>query len=153
MKICSFFGSRFILDRKAVEEKIYTYTEHLIQHEGVDTFLLGEMGDFEIIAGSCVEKLKKIYPHISRVLVFCYAEQFHQKAKVDADDFDYPLAVERCKRRGRIIKRNRLVVDQSDYIIFYIDKTYGGSYQTFQYAIKKKKNYINLCDENMIFNL
>ena len=49
-KTCSFFGHRSIIDDVSVKQQLYEVVEELIAYEDVDTFLLGEMGDFEIIA-------------------------------------------------------------------------------------------------------
>ena len=143
-KVCSFFGHRSIIDAEPVKQQLYEVVEDLIVNQNVDKFLLGEMGDFEIMAGEVVESLKKKYPHIIRHAILCFTEQVQQVAKVDSDCFHLDISVERCKRRGRIPKRNQMVVDESDIVVCYINAPYGGAYTAYQRAVKKNKQIINL---------
>ena len=41
--------------------------------------------------------------------------------------------------------RNREMVDRSDLVIFCVERSSGGAYQTMKYAVKQEKNIINLC--------
>ncbi|MBR5130294.1 MAG: hypothetical protein IKV03_03630 [Alphaproteobacteria bacterium] len=143
-KTCSFFGHRSIIDDVSVKQQLYEVVEELIVNQDVDTFLLGEMGDFEIIAGKVLQELKKKYPHIARETILCFSEQLQGDGKVSADWIHLDLAVSKCKRRGRIPKRNQMVVDQSDVIVCYINVPYGGAYTAYQRALKKNKQIINL---------
>lgn len=143
-KTCSFFGHRFVLDIKSVKEQLKTLLEKMITQEGVDIFYLGEQGDFEIIAGKVLQELKIKYPHIARETILCFSEQLQGDGKVSADWIHLDLAVSKCKRRGRIPKRNQMVVDQSDIIVCYINVPYGGAYTAYQRAVKKNKQIINL---------
>ena len=38
------------------------------------------------------------------------------------------------------------MVDKCDCLIAYIDHQWGGAYNTYQYAVRKKKKIINLID-------
>ena len=44
--------------------------------------------------------------------------------------------------------RNREMVDRSDLVIFCVERSSGGAYQTMKYAIKNQKNIINLCSDD-----
>ena len=143
-KICSFFGHRFVLDIKSVKEQLKTLLEKMITQEGVDTFYLGEQGDFEILSAEVLNELKPTYPFIQRIEVICFAEQLQRNGKIKSDGFEYLDELDRCKRKARIIKRNQWVVDNSDILVFYVNTQYGGAYQSYLYAKKKKKDMINL---------
>ena len=43
--------------------------------------------------------------------------------------------------------RNQEMVDRSDLVIFCVERSSGGAYQTMKYAIKNQKNIINLCSD------
>lgn len=43
-----------------------------------------------------------------------------------------------------ITVRNRIMIDQSDEIIFYVNKNKGGAYMTYKYAIKCGKRFVNI---------
>ena len=143
-KICSFFGHRFVLDIKSVKEQLKTLLEKMITQEGVDIFYLGEQGDFEIIAAEVLSELKTSYPFIQKIEILCFAEQLNRNSKIQSDAFDYLDELDLCKRKARIIKRNQWVIDNRDILIFYVNTPYGGAYQSYLYAKKKKKNIVNL---------
>lgn len=47
----------------------------------------------------------------------------------------------------RIYYRNCEMIDQSDYVVFYVKHTENsGAYKAFQYAKRKKKNIFQLSD-------
>lgn len=66
-----------------------------------------------------------------------------QEFKQTFDDIIYP-PLETCPYKAKILQRNYWMVNISDKCIFYVDYPWGGSGKTLQYAIKKKKEYINL---------
>ena len=143
-KICSFFGHRFILDSDTVKAHLKTLIEKLIKEDKVDTFYLGEQGDFEILSAEVLNELKTIYPFIQRTDVICFADQLNRKPKIQSDSFEYLDELDRCKRKARIIKRNQWVIDNSDILIFYVNSPYGGAYQSYLYAKKKNKQMFYL---------
>ena len=46
--------------------------------------------------------------------------------------------------KGAIQIRNRQMVDRSDLVVFCVDHSSGGAYQTLRYAQRKKKEILNL---------
>ena len=81
---------------------------------------------------------------IQRTDVICFSDQLNRKPKIQSDNFEYLDELDLCKRKVRIIKRNQWVIDNSDILIFYVNSPYGGAYQSYLYAKKKKKQMINL---------
>ena len=64
---------------------------------------------------------------------------------------------ERVKNSGKAsyILRNQKMIDASDFCVFYYDKNYipltnkqtnSGTHLAYQYAVKMKKQIINLCN-------
>ena len=49
--------------------------------------------------------------------------------------------------KGAFQIRNRQMVKRSNLVVFYVDHTGGGAYQTMRYAQKEKKNILNLAGE------
>ena len=143
-KVCSFFGHRFVLEKEEVKEQLKSLAQRLIKEEDVDVFYLGEQGDFEIIAAEVLSELKTSYPFIQRIEILCFAEQLQRNGKIKSDGFEYLDELDRCKRKARIIKRNQWVIDNSDILVFYVNTPYGGAYQSYLYAKKKKKDIVNL---------
>lgn len=63
------------------------------------------------------------------------------------DDTIYPN-IENVPPRFAIIKRNEWMVNNSDFLIAYVENRFGGARKTLQYAEKKKNiKIINLVDE------
>ncbi len=48
--------------------------------------------------------------------------------------------------------RNRKMVDRSNLVVFYVEKMFGGAYQTMQYAKKCNKPIVNLAARNTLPN-
>ena len=49
--------------------------------------------------------------------------------------------------KAAITKRNRWMVDQSDLLIAFVQRDFGGAYETLKYARRKKVSVINISDE------
>ena len=103
-KTCSFFGHRFILNSDAVKAQLKTLIGKQIKEDKVDTFYLGEQGDFEILSAEVLNELKTIYPFIQRTDVICFSNQLNRKTKIQSDNFEYLDELDLCKRKLRIIK-------------------------------------------------
>ena len=146
-KICALFGHRHAFNlgnMEELKERLTTVLTTLIEKEGVDTFLVGGYGDFDLLAGNVTHTLKKKFPSINTWLVLAYgSELLGCKPLPPFDVFDYPLSVERCKRYYAIAARNQHMVKQADIIVCYVD-TYGGAFKAVQFALKRKKPVINL---------
>ena len=61
-------------------------------------------------------------------------------------DTIYPMGLENVHPRFAIERRNRWLVDNSDYVIAYVNRTYGGAAKFYELAVKRKKKTINLND-------
>ncbi len=61
------------------------------------------------------------------------------------DETIYP-ELEKVPYRFAISKRNEWMVDNSDLVIAFVSHSWGGAATTYRYAIRKKKQIINLAD-------
>ena len=61
------------------------------------------------------------------------------------DSIVYP-PIEKTPPRFAISKRNEWMISKADLVIAYVSRTYGGAYQTLQFARRKKKRVINLAE-------
>lgn len=138
MSACTFFGHRecYGLDSKVLRETV----EKLIA-QGVDTFYVGNQGQFDSMVYRCLKQLREVHPHIRVCIVLAYL--LTEKADgEDLIDTMYPeieghpkLAIER---------RNRWMLQSSDYCICYIDHTWGGAYKFARLAKRCCKEVINI---------
>lgn len=149
-KICSFFGHRNIILTAELENRIEEVISELVLKENVDTFYFGGFGDFDEYCHKAVSRLREKHPNIKRI--FCLSDERQlRKSKrprylkdTDYEEFVY-LTIEFDYWYSRIYYRNCEMINQSDYIVFYIrDKENSGAYKSFQYAQKHKKQIIEL---------
>ena len=143
MSVCSFFGhSHLYGQQKEIVQRLRQVIIDLIE-KGVDTFYVGNHGEFDVLSSEIACDLKKIYPHIQVVVVLCYPNEL-QYLKCKFTDFLMPEEVEVAPKRACIVKRNHWVVNNSDYIVSYIKYKIGGAYSVIQYAQKHKKQIIEV---------
>lgn len=147
-KICCFAGHSTIANSN-LSSAVYEKCEELIKDYGVNCFWVGNYGEFDSLAAGCVRRLKEKYADIELCLVIPYVTKSIRELKeIYYEDFDCILIAEMSENtlaRFKIVKCNEYMIDKSDYIITYIDHTYGGAAHTWKYAIKK--NHIK------VFNL
>ena len=138
MSACTFFGHRecYGLDDRALRLAI----EDLII-KGVDTFYVGNQGQFDSAVYSCLKQLRKEYPRIRICVVLAYLPT--EKSEYDAmADTMYPEIEGHPK--FAIERRNRWMVEASDYCLCYINHTWGGAYKFALSAKRRDKTTINL---------
>ena len=56
----------------------------------------------------------------------------------------YPDGLELVPKRFAITHRNRWMVEHSEFIIAYVNRSYGGAAQTLSYAERKKLNIVKI---------
>ena len=149
-KTCTFFGHREIEITKELENKLENILQDLIVNKNFVYFYFGGFGMFDELCHQIVSKLKLKYTHIQRI--YCLSDQrylrINKRPKClkdeDYEEFIYlPLDFDYWYQR--IYFRNIEMINQSDYIIFYVKNTQrSGAYKAFQYALKMKKDYINI---------
>ena len=81
------------------------------------------------------------YVDVKSLLVLAYLDQKYNKDLYD--ETIYP-DIENVPRRYAIVKRNQWMIDKSDFVIAYVEHSWGGAAKTFGYAMKKKKTVINI---------
>ena len=133
MPVCTFFGHRRIY--RSIEGALREAIVDMIENKGVREFYFGCEGDFDRKVRSLLMGLQKEYPHIKITAVLAYLDK-----KYDAlTDSVYPSVLENVPLRFAIDRRNKAMVDMSDYVIAYVDTSYGGAYNALEYASRKGK--------------
>ena len=147
-KTCSFFGHQKINIDERLKTKLKEIAEQLIL-DGFTTFCFGGFSNFDELSRQTITELKQKYPHIKRIFYLYNPKQYKQiKAEdVDCDELIYP-DLEFDWWYKRIYFRNVEMIKNSDFIIFYVKNTQNsGAYKAYKYAIKKKKNFLNIAEE------
>ena len=60
------------------------------------------------------------------------------------DEVEVSAAADGVHFKSAMQTRNREMVDRSDMVVFCVDHTSGGAYQTLKYVKKHQKPYINI---------
>lgn len=140
-KICCFAGHANIPDKENVKSKLKKEIINLIENEGVTTFYSGGKGDFDWLCAHVVDNLRKDYPFIKSFLILAYMPKEKDEDNEELlklfDDTIYPN-LETVPQRFAIIKRNEWMIDNSNFLIAYIEHSWGGALKTLEYAKRKK---------------
>lgn len=163
MLSCCFIGHRNIEVTDTLSNCISSIILDLL-NKGVEVFYFGSRSQFNDLCWDVVTNLKQDYPNIQRV----YVRAEYQYVNRDYTDYllqyyedtFYPAQVEGS---GKIayVKRNQLMIDASDYCLFYYNPNYtlpmrkskygllpkavrSGTKLAYDYAMSKRKRIINL---------
>ena len=138
---CTFFGhSDFCrVDASALAEAV----EKLIV-KGIDIFYVGNQGYFDGMVLNILTNLHKKHRHILYSVVLAYHPTQTPNLDLYHGHIIYPDSLESCPRKFAIEKRNRWMIENSDYCICYIDRTWGGAYKFAKQSKRKGLTVINL---------
>ena len=150
-KICTFAGHGEIYGENTLKEKLKKEIINLIERYGVNTFYNGGKGQFDWLCADCVKELRKDYPFIKSYMIFSYLpgkkNEFDSNPYKNFDGTIYPYGLEFVPKRFAIVKRNEWVIDNSSFLITYINHKWGGAYRTLEYAKRKKHiQFINIAN-------
>lgn len=144
---CCFSGHNEIYDNE-VKIKIKNIADRLITEHNVSEFWVGNYGSFDNCAGQAIRELKKIYSHIELDIVIPYlTKSITDYRSLYYENFDNILIADipiNTPKKFCIIKANEYMVDNSDFMICYVEQMWGGAIKTFNYAKRKKIQVINI---------
>lgn len=151
MKICTFAGHREVYGRN-VKSSIELAIESILKQDSSFIFYSGDMGEFDKMCSAAVRAAKRKHPELDIKLIVVLP---YMMAKVNTDKELYerlydeiivPIELSKTHYKSAIAKRNRWIVDQSDCLIAYVYRDFGGAYTTLKYACRMKKEIINLAE-------
>ena len=134
MKACTFFGHRDT--NKKIEPALVSALVDLIENKNVDTFYVGNHGNFDDMVKKVLGELKNKYSHINYFIV---CSRLVPKKDDEFFNFIYPLCA-----IGYIPKRNEWMIKRSDYVITYVRTGYGGAARFKRYSKRAGKIVIDL---------
>ena len=141
-KKCCFAGHSSVND-DSLADRICLEVKRLVTECGVKLFQVGAYGDFDKYAAEAVRKAKEEYPHIILELVLPYLK----KDGIPQNLYDSVIIAnmpDNTPNRLKILKANEYMVNNCDYLICYVNNSFGGAAKTLEYANKKRKVLINL---------
>ena len=145
MKACCGFGHRNVFEN--IEDKLYTAVMNAVG-QGCEIFYTGAMGEFDSLFSSAVRKAKKVYPNIKLI---CVKPYFTNDINTDKDyyaalydDIIIPDELADIHPKAAIKARNRWMIDNSDIVLIYTVRNYGGAYEAKRYAEHKDKTLVKI---------
>lgn len=148
MNACSFFGHRdFLADEETTKKLKETITD-LIINKNITNFYIGARGMFDSFCLQCLKELKKSFPQIKIILIaenLAKISNEVEKTHIERtyDEVIYP-SLENCPPKYIISHKNEWIINNSNFIIFYVNYSWGGASKFLDMARKKHKDYINL---------
>lgn len=148
----TFIGHRYIYDFNSVEGKLAKIIDKIISDNTFVRFLIGNDGDFDILATSIIKQIKKKRGAecCELCLVLPYEKRDFQNNQKEYEDYydAIELSYEASKAHFKkaILTRNFEMVDRSDLLICYVTNNSGGAYKTMRYALNNCKKVLNIDD-------
>lgn len=155
----TFFGHREVEHFRETEQTLEKLIYQLItDHEYVD-FLIGRNGEFDQLVSSVVHRVRKRLDSSNSSLILVLPYMTAEFRDNEDSFYAYYDEVEVCQSasgghfKSAMQTRNKEMVDRADLVVFNVDHTSGGAYQTMKYAIKNEANYINISVKGAELNL
>ena len=143
-KICSCFGSNIAYNENDMQ-KIKQKLIELIEKCNIKEFLVVTEGCFGNVIVPIFKNLRETYSFIKvyRVLAYLNKNDEYEK-EFNSIYFDGTIFpdLETTPLKFRIVKRNQLIIDKSDYIVFFSNYV-GNIKKLIEYAERKHKKYNN----------
>ncbi len=136
---CTFFGHRDCPD--SVRLRLRETLMRLITEASVDCFLVGNQGNFDALVYSVLCELRNIYPHITVTVVLAYMPTEEIANKYGSDTI-LPEGIETVPKRYAISWRNKWMIEQAEYVVTYVTRSFGGAAKFAEDAKKRDKTVI-----------
>ena len=136
----TFFGHKDT--PKSIEPVLRSTIIELIEKHNVTVFYVGNQGNFDIMVHRQLRELSLIYP-INYSVVLAYLPNKNN----GTENTIYPEGLESVPRRFAISHRNKWMINQSDIVVTYVARSFGGAWQFKLTAEKKRKIIIELNDK------
>lgn len=143
IKACCGFGHREVYEN--ISEKLNEAVLQAIQ-QGCEVFYTGAMGQFDEMFSSVVRNFKKNCPQIRLICVRPYMTQEINKYGdyfyTLYDEIIIPTDLIGVHYKAAITTRNCWLIQNTDIVIVYIRRNFGGAHTAKQYADKFDKQVI-----------
>ena len=136
----TFFGHKDT--PKEIEPTLRATLVDLIENHGATEFYVGNNGNFDTMVRRQLEELSQVYP-ITYSVVLAYLPTKKSEYE-DHSNTILPEGIETVPKRFAISYRNKWMVEQSDIVVTYVARTYGGAWQFKAMAERQGKTVIEL---------
>ena len=136
----TFFGHKNAPTEK-IKHRIYDCLIELIEKYGAEQFYVGNQGSFDRLVLELLKELKNKYPNIEYNVVLAYFPEEAIEEKTI-----YPDGLETVPRKFAIDRRNHWMIDRSDAVVTFVERSFGGAAKFKEVAQRKKKRIIELSE-------
>lgn len=138
--VCTFFGHKDA--PKEIEPTLRSTLIDLIENKNVNVFYVGNNGNFDTMVRRQLEDLSQTYP-IAYSVVLAYLPT--EKNNYDnLTNTIYPEGLETIPKRFAISWRNKWMIQQSDVVVTYVTRNFGGAAQFKEMAKRLRKPIIDI---------
>ena len=141
MQSCSFIGHKNC--PREIKERLLHTIEELITNKNVTMFYVGTQGWFDRFVYETLCELEKKHK-IKVFVVLAYLDRHLNNEYYDIEKTIFPDELTKTPLRFAIRKRNSFMINNSDYVICYINNPFSNAFINIEEAYKKKKEIINL---------
>ena len=143
MKSCFFIGHSNA--GSDVKPLLAEAVERYIVEYGVTDFFVGHYGNFDSMASQVVKEAKQKHPNICLTLVLPYHPAIQPiEIPTGFDGTYYPEGMETVPRRFAIVRANKCMVDNVDWLIAYVRHGASNSRKILEYAQRQGLHCINI---------
>ena len=141
MEVCTFFGHRDCPE--TIKPHLREALVDLIVSKRVDTFYVGNQGQFDGIVRGVLRELEKEYPEIHYAVVLAYLPGKREKYD-DYFETMFPEGIETVHPRYAICWRNQWMLERADYVVTYTTRAWGGAAKYAEKAKRQGKTVIHV---------
>lgn len=142
-KVCTFFGHATAPHE--IVPILHETLVDLIEHREVDTFYIGNQGNFDFLVRGELKLLKTLYPFIQYSVVLAYLPSKKDPLSLnDTINTVFPKELDGTPRKFAIDRRNHLLLKYADVVITYVTHCGGGAGKFERLAEQKEKEVIRL---------
>lgn len=123
--VCTFFGHRNC--PRGIEPILRSEILNLIVNKGVNKFYVGNNGGFDAMVRKMLKALSQKYPIEYAVVLAYMPSQKYEFDEQDLNDTLLPEGIESVHPKYAIVWRNEWMLKQSEYVITYVQHSYGGA--------------------------
>ena len=144
----SFIGHRQVENWREVDNRVDEIVRELIRTKEYVEFYMGRNGEFDKSVASIIKRAQNDLgkENSSLILVLPYHVKDEEYYEEYYDEIYMPI--EKVHFKSAITKRNEWLVDNSDLLVAYVNKDFGGAYNTLKYAAKKGVQIINVAENS-----
>lgn len=144
-----FLGHRNFCGHRTIEKKLCILLKDLIKAKPFVEIYIGRDGEFDIYAAAVTKEVQRSIgsENSELVCVLPYSKKGIEDYEKYYDRVIIPECICKIHPKGAITKRNRWMIEQADLLICYVEREEGGAYTALKYAIKLKKQIINLAKD------